>query len=124
MKKSIFAAAVACLALTACTTTTKTATTVDVPNAISEYSAVDLNVSPSRISYTYRPSSDERRGGGRNVLNCAVQAALQTNGGGDVLVAPQYTVIKKKRLFGGKKIKEVTVTGYPATYKNFRPVTK
>lgn len=124
MKKVILAAAVVCLSLTACTTITKTATSIEVPTAISSQSVADLNVSSSRVSYTYRPTSDERRGGTQNVINCAIQAALKANGGGDVLVAPEYSITKKSGLFGGKKVKEVVVSGYPATYKNFRSVTK
>ena len=42
--------------------------------------------------------------------------ALEANGGGDVLVELQTTVKKK----GRKNVSEVTVSGYPASYRNFR----
>ena len=42
--------------------------------------------------------------------------ALDANGGGDVLVELQTTVKKT----GRRNVSEVTVSGYPATYKNFR----
>jgi hypothetical protein len=38
--------------------------------------------------------------------------------GADVLVDPQFTY--SKRIFGGGKL---TVSGYPAKYKNFRAMT-
>ena len=47
--------------------------------------------------------------------------ALKANGGGDVLIETQEAIVKRSGLFL-RKIKSVTVTGYPATYKNFRNV--
>ena len=76
----------------------------------------DLVVSPNKITYTYRPTDDVNRGGEANVINTAVRKALEANGRGDVLVEMQYTLKKS----GKKNVKEVTVSGYPATYKNFR----
>lgn len=76
----------------------------------------DLVVSPNKITYTYRPTDDVNRGGEANVINTAVRQALEANGRGDVLVEMQYTLKKS----GKKNVKEVTVSGYPATYKNFR----
>ena len=80
----------------------------------------DLAVSPSKITYTYRPTDDVNRGGEANVINTAVRKALEVNGGGDVLMEMQYTLKKS----GKKNVKEVTVSGYPATYKNFRPANE
>lgn len=48
----------------------------------------------------------------------AVYAALR-EANADVLVAPMFQVNTKVM---GKKYVTVTVTGYPATYKNFRPI--
>ncbi len=76
----------------------------------------DLEVSPQKITYTYRPSDDVNRGGEENVINTAVRKALEVNGGGDVLVEMQFTLKKT----GKKNVTEVTVSGYPARYKNFR----
>lgn len=118
MKKAFLSIIVVGMTLASCTTVTKTATTLDVENSLNTVTKADLTVSPTRISYTYNPAKKERKAGRRNVLNAAVQAALAANGGGDVLVAPEYTVVNKSGLFGSK-IKSVTVTGYPATYKNF-----
>ena len=119
MKKVLLATASLLLLLSSCSTVKKTASSIDVANSITSTSVTDLEVSNKKITYKFRPKAKERRGGYANVKACAVAAALQTSNGADVLVAPEYETVIKKGLFG-KKIKEVTVTGYPAKYKNFR----
>lgn len=122
MKKVFLVVAVAALAFTSCTTTMKTASSIEVANQLNSFTKADLEVSDTRITYTFRPEKKERRGGTQNVYNHAVAAALRANGGGDLLVAPQFETRIRTGLFGGRKIKEVTVSGYPAKYKNFRTV--
>lgn len=119
MKKKFVFCIVLSAALASCTTVSKTATTVDVNNTLPSNSEVDLEISPNKVNYVYRTTSKVRRGGRQNVVNSAVQAALKAHGDADVLIAPEYELMKKKGLFGSK-IKTVTVTGYPAKYKNFR----
>lgn len=118
MKKIFLSIFIVGMAMTSCTTVTKTATTLDVNNALNSVSTADLDISSQKISYTHKTTSKERKGGRKNVINSAVQAAIAANGGGDVLVAPQYVVVKKSNLFGSK-ISSVTVDGYVAKYKNF-----
>lgn len=48
------------------------------------------------------------------------EAKLLEESKADVVVQPQYTITRRGIFRGGS----VTVTGYPATYKNFRPMTK
>ena len=115
MKKVFFTAAAMLLMLSSCSTVKKTASSIDVANSLTSQSLVDLEVSNTRISYSFRPNAKERRGGVANVKACAVSAALKANGGADVLVAPEYELTLKRG-----KVKEVNVTGYPANYKNFR----
>lgn len=83
----------------------------------------DLEVSNERISFTFEPSKDVRRGGSPNVLTAAIREALRVNGGGDILVDLEYITVSKgflwARIFGLSPIHEVTVSGYPARYKNF-----
>ena len=93
--KAIIAGCMAALCMASCTTVTKTAGSVDVANDI----------------------------GLANVKAAAVAEALKQNGGADVLVDPQYETRTRRGLFG-KKIKYVTVTGYPAKYKKFETATK
>lgn len=120
MKKVLLSTAIVLLALSSCTTMKKTATSIDVANSISTNTTADLEVSDKRISYTLRPSKQERKGGTDNIRNAVVATALKSNGGGDVLVAPEFETKIHCNLFGTRKIKEITVTGYPAKYKNFK----
>lgn len=114
MKKVILSlAAIVAMGMVSCTTVTKTATTVGVDTSIASYNLADLEVSSKKISFTYTPTSAELKGS--NLKKCAVHEALKANGNADVLVAPEYVV---------KNNRTVTVTGYPATYKNFRAVKK
>lgn len=115
MKKIILPIFIAGMALASCTTVTKTATTMDVNSALNSVSTADLDIAPSKISYTHKTTKKERKGGRNNVINSAVRAAIEANGGGDVLVAPQYTLVKK-----GPKVSTVTVDGYIGKYRNFQ----
>ena len=84
-------------------------------------SYADLDIKETKIVHTYRPSEEDRRAGVRNCVNTAIKEALATKGGNaDVLIETQEAIVEKTGLFG-KKVKSVTVSGYPATYKNFRP---
>lgn len=119
MKKFLIVAGLATFALTSCTSIKKTATSVDVNNSINETGRVDLVVSPERVTYNFRPAKKERRAGLQNVKNCAIREALRAHGDAEVMVAPEFDIRTRRGLFG-KKIKEVTVYGYPAQYANFR----
>jgi len=104
------------LGMASCSTTISSARIEHFNSAAITATFADLVVSPNKITYTYRPTDDVNRGGEANVINTAVRKALEANGRGDVLVEMQYTLKKS----GKKNVKEVTVSGYPATYKNFR----
>lgn len=125
MKKSILFGAAACaaLALASCSTVSHTASTMGVDTQLNNVTTADLQVSDKVISYTFTPDGDHRRAGEKSVKAAAVSKALEANGGGDLLVAPQFEVKKTRGLFSSK-IKYVTVKGHPATYKNFHPTTK
>ena len=119
MKKLIVMASVVMMAMASCTTVKKTSTTIDVNNALNSNSTVDLEVSGKRISYTYITEKKIRRSGLKNIYATAVKEALKENGNADVLVAPEYETRIRKGMFG-TKVKAVIVSGYPATYQNFR----
>ena len=106
----------AMLGMASCTTTFNSSKTKDFGSSAITATFADLVVSPQKITYTYRPSDDVRRGGVENVINTAIRKALEVNGGGDVLVELQTTIKKT----GKRNVSEVTVSGYPATYRNFR----
>ena len=96
-------------------TSTSTHTRVGVAKPITAVIA-DLEVSPKKITFLYIPTKAVRNGGFDNIVNCAVQEALRENGNADVLVALEQQV--KYNSYG--ECESITVTGYPAKYKNFR----
>lgn len=119
MKKLFVILMVSAFAMTSCSTVYKTATTRNIDPTIAAVTLSDLDVSNEKITYTLTPTNKVRRGGLQNCINTAISEALALNGG-DVLIETQRATITRG---GGvmRKIKSVTVTGYPAKYKNFRP---
>lgn len=106
-------------ALSSCTTVNKTAKMADISASIRNASVADLDVAPRRVTYTMTPSKAVRRGGLANIRRVAESEALEKNGGGDVLVNPEFTVTKRRGLFSSK-VTSVTVTGRPANYTHVR----
>lgn len=121
-KQMLFAAAAAVLMLSSCSTITHTASTEAVDTEIFNRSNADLDVASKKITFTYNPDASHRRAGKKAVLRAAVAKALEANGDGDVLVAPQFEVKETRGLFT-TKIKYVTVKGYPAKYKDVHATT-
>lgn len=117
MKKIFYLLCTALLAVS-CTTTTKTAKTVSSPASLLSATVADLEVSPERITYTMEPSVALRRGGKANVRQAAEQEALAKYGNADVLVDANYSITTTRFLIFNW-VSSVTVTGRPATYKNF-----
>ena len=117
MKKLIY---LVCLSLfvVSCVTTTKTAKTADSPASLLSATVADLEVSPERITYTTVPELSIRRGGLENVKQAAIQQALLENGNADVLVDAAYSVTTTRFLIFDW-VSSITVSGRPATYKNF-----
>ena len=117
MKKFLLLVCVA-FAVSSCQTIRNTAThkTVDV-QPVGALIA-DLDVSPTRITYTMKPHRRVRRGGFENVKSTAIREALMTNGGGDVLVGLEVQT-KSVGFLWGRKVTSITVSGYPAKYTNF-----
>ena len=119
MKKIFFVLGIALLAVS-CTTTTKTAKTVNTPASLLSSTVADLEVSKDRITYTLVPTVEIRRGGVANVKQAAEQEALKKHGNADVLVDAEYTISKTSYFIFGSKVESVTVSGRPAKNKNFR----
>lgn len=117
MKKLFFSAMViACM--TSCTTVLETARTEKASSQILSSTVADLDVSKERVTSTLEVTKEIRRGGSSNIYRAAEAKALKGTGA-DLLVEPEYTTEKKWTLFGGSKIKRVTVTGRPAKFTNF-----
>ncbi len=120
MKKTVFVAIVATLALTSCSSMHYTATTENVDTELYNRSSADLKVSDQRVTFTYTPTKADRRGGDKSVKAAAVAALLAAHGNADVLVAPEYVIKRGSQ----RKIKSVTVSGHPASYVNIHKTTK
>ena len=76
----------------------------------------DLDVSSTKITHFYIPSKTVAIGGYDNIINTAVREALAANGSADVLVAMELQV----KYDPSGSVESVAVSGYPATYTNFR----
>lgn len=107
------------VALSSCTTMLETASTMDVTSSLNTAVVADLDVAPERITYTMTPQKAVRRGGLANIKRVAESEALEKNGGGDLLLNPEYTVTQRRGLFS-KKVTSVSVSGRPANYINVR----
>ena len=121
MKKLSFLLAIAAAAiLTSCSTPARlTNTAAYVENeATKPIAAVyaDIEVSLNKIKYTYIPKETVKNGGADNIINTAVREALIANDNADLMICLEKQI--KYNDLG--EIESVTITGYPAHYKNFR----
>lgn len=115
----LLAASIIAVTMSSCSTTFRSASQRDVTAPVAAAAIADFEVSNQKITYTLVPTRKVRAGGFQNCVNTAISEALKANGEGDVLIETQQAIVKRSGLFG-TKIKSVTVTGYPAKYKNFR----
>lgn len=120
MKKYLFILFVSSLFATSCSTMYKTASQKEVNPVLAAAVTSELEVSNNKILYTYTPTARVRRAGVENCIATAISEALATSGNYDVLIETQTAVLH--RAFITRKVKSVTVTGYPAKYKNFQTV--
>lgn len=110
----------ALLLVTSCTTVTKTATTADVDNCIASYpEVVDLEIQGKvtrTMTWSFKPCyiGEPKKSTAKG--NIIAETLKETNA--DVLLEPQFTF---EKVAYGERV--LTVTGYPATYKNFRKAT-
>lgn len=123
MNRNVFAVLSCAAALLAsCTTVQQTAETVDLKETgIVQYPTVaDLDVRP-RVRRTAEWAFNPFTNGGallqRHKSN--LTADLLEEAGADVLLEAQY--VYTRTLFGRRSL---TVTGYPATFSNFRRATE
>lgn len=104
---------------TSCSTVTYTASTESVKTEVYNLTVADMDVKPEKASLTKTWAWNPFRAISMSVEKSNVTAELLKETNADVLVEPQYE-IKKRGLFRGGSI---TVSGRPATYRNFHPMT-
>ena len=76
----------------------------------------DVEVSPKKISFFYIPKNSVLNGGKDNAIATAVHEALAANGNADLMICLEKQIVYNKQ----GQIESITITGYPAFYKNFR----
>ena len=121
MKYSILAGLTAAvMALSSCSTITHTAQSAGVDPALYNLTVADMDVSKQRVQHTveWKWTPFKSVSLSNEKTNATAELLQQSNA--DVLVEPQY-LVKKRGIFRGGS---VTVSGYPATYKNFHPMTE
>lgn len=120
MIRKLFIIALAAMALTSCSTISNTAYTQGVDTKISNMTVADLKVDSVRASRTVNWNWSLFGSGSISDKKKNAEGELLIEKDADVLVEPQYVVTKRGIFRGGS----LTVTGYPATYYNFRPMTQ
>ena len=91
---------------------------VNIETTITAVSAADLEIANERVSKSAVWTMNFLTGNTLEQRKANLIIELCREVGADVLVDPQFTF--KKRMLGGGKL---TVSGYPAIYKNFRTMT-
>lgn len=105
-----------------CTVNRSSVQTTMVQPEIETKTKATLVVSPKRVSYTYVPTKTNSKNLSIDQLvQNATYMALQANGNADVMVKVNYNVVMKWSLFG-KRVKSISLSGYPAHYRDFREV--
>lgn len=123
MKKICLMLALAVIVgLSSCTKIVSNAYVNTVETGIYNRSAADLVVSEKMVSYTLNCTGAQSRAGVNSCKAAAVQACLQNNGGGDILVNPQFEVKTTRHLFG-KNVNYVKVTGRIGRYQSVHPIS-
>jgi len=117
MKRSRLLIILGAILLASCTSTmtTQTVKTMDIygPGVIHHPVIADLEVRNTKVTESTTGSSSNVEALKRDVVNKAVKSV-----GADLLVEPVYEV----QSTGSRVV--VTVSGYPASYKNFRAATQ
>lgn len=95
---------------------TATYRSISVDTPVTPPLIADLNVSSTKISFTLGVTQELLRTDIENMISAAVKEALLKNNNADVLIGMEYQI----KYNNNGVIESISVTGYPATYKNFR----
>lgn len=120
MKKYMILAAGTLLTLSSCSTITHTAQTASVSTEVYTMTVADLTVEKQKAETTKEFKWNPLSTVSLSAQKETATAELLKQSGADLLVEPQY-VVNRRGLFRGGS---VTVSGYPATYSNFRAMSK
>ncbi|MCM1520828.1 MAG: hypothetical protein NC098_08590 [Lachnoclostridium sp.] len=90
-----------------------------VNNTVATFTVADLDVKKQKITSTTSWSYNPFKRVSVDDVKANTTARMLKDAGADVLLEPEYIVEKRGFLRGGS----VTVTGFPANYKNFHKIT-
>ncbi len=120
MKRLIYLL-VSVLLFASCTVFKSSIQTTAVKAPVFSATAASLQVAETPITFTYTPSEYEKRHSSlETILENASYQALVEKSAGDVLIQLSYKVEGKGFGRTVRKIKRITITGYPAKYVDFR----
>ena len=123
MKKILSVLAVAAM-FCSCHVMQSNVKVVNVKAPVLSATVASLSVEEKPITYTYTPSKTESKAlSVSQLVENAQFLALQQHGSGDVLVNVSYKLDVKKFL-AFRRVNSITITGYPASYTNFRNPTE
>lgn len=120
MKKLVFAIAIGLLVVSCSTPSlvSYSAKTAELPYSIKALPMTSqLNVSETKVSAVVKVGKKDVKKSKKLMEDWAVSEALKKTGG-DILLEPRYEYDYKNNV-----LVSVTVSGYPATFSNFRPMT-
>lgn len=119
MNRIMILAAGVGLALSSCSTIQHTSQTAGVDTNVYNLTVADMNVAKQKQTMTTEWKWNPLSTVSLKAQKETATAELLREANADVLVEPQY-IVKRRGLFRGGSL---TVTGYPATYSNFRNMT-
>lgn len=117
--RNLLAVCFAALLVSSCSTVTHTSQTAAVDTQLYNLTVADMNVAAKKDSVTLDWAWNPLSTVSLSAQKKSATHALLEKSDADVLIEPEYIVHRRGIFRGGS----VTVTGYPATYSNFRAMT-
>lgn len=119
MSRCLFIGLGAVLALSSCSTISHTSKVADIETKVYNLTVAELDVKPEKATATAQWKWTPFSSFNLSEAKDNVTAQLLKTEGGDVLVEPQFEVKRRGFMRGGT----ITVTGFPALYRNFHNMT-
>lgn len=117
--RNLLAVCFAALLVSSCSTVTNTSQTAAVDTQLYNLTVADMNVAAKKDSVTLDWAWNPLSTVSLSAQKESATHALLEKSDADVLIEPEYIVHRRGLFRGGS----VTVTGYPASYSNFRAMT-
>lgn len=117
--RNLLAVCFAALLVSSCSTVTHTSQTAAVDTQLYNLTVADMNVAAKKDSVTLDWAWNPLSSVSLSAQKESATHALLEKSDADVLIEPEYIVHRRGLFRGGS----VTVTGYPASYSNFRAMT-